>query len=275
MKTTALVALLAGLTTAGATLITAQQTPPPGGEAAAIRALRWRGIGPANPGGRISVVAGLPGNPDTFYVAGAAGGIIKTTNGGTTWTPLFDDQPVASIGAIAIAPSNENVLWVGTGEGDPRNSTSFGNGVYRSADGGRSWTHLGLADTERIKRIAVHPSNPELAYVCALGHAWGPNDQRGVFRTTDGGKTWQKVLYRNTTTGCSDIAIRRTRRRSMRGCTRTCAGRGASTAAAARRRSTNRSTAATRGRSSRAASPPKRWTGPAWPWRCPTRTSCT
>ncbi len=176
-------------------------------ENAALRNLRWRGIGPANPGGRITVIVGIPGKPDTFYLAGAAGGILKTTNGGTTVTPIFDDQPVASIGAIEIAPSNENILWVGTGEGDPRNSTSFGNGVYRSADAGRTWNYLGLEDTERIKRIAVHPTNPDVAYVCALGHAWGPNEQRGVFRTSDAGKTWAKVLYKNTTTGCSDLTM--------------------------------------------------------------------
>src|SRR4051812_7403887 len=172
-------------------------------ENAALKNLRWRSIGPANPGGRTTVVTGIPGKPDTFYVAGAAGGIIKTENGGTTWTPIFDNQPVASIGAITVAASNENVVWVGTGEGDPRNSTSFGNGVYRSTDAGRTFTHLGLDDSERIKRIAVHPTNPDVAYVCALGHAWGPNEERGVFRTADGGKTWAKILYKNSTTGCS------------------------------------------------------------------------
>ena len=207
-----------GIAVAGAgSAMRAQQAPQgPGSdwsmpanapENAALRSLRWRGIGPANPGGRIAVVAGIPGKPETFYVAGAAGGIIKTTNGGTTWTPIFDDQVVASIGAIAIAPSDENVLWVGTGEGDPRNSTSFGNGVYRSNDAGRTWSYLGLDDSERIKRIVVHPTDPNVAYVCALGHAWGPNEQRGVFKTTDGGKTWAKTLYKNTTTGCSDIAM--------------------------------------------------------------------
>ena len=176
-------------------------------ENAALRSLRWRNIGPANPGGRVTVVAGIPGKPELFYVAGAAGGIFKTTNGGVTFTPIFDDQPVASIGAIEIAASNENILWVGTGEGDPRNSTSFGNGVYRSTDAGRSWTHLGLDDTERIKRIAVSPQNPDIALVCALGHSWGPNEERGVFRTTDAGKTWQKVLYRNPDTGCSEVVM--------------------------------------------------------------------
>ncbi len=209
-----LLLLLVGLASTSASVVRAQQ-PAAGDwsmradapENAALRNLHWRGIGPANPGGRIAVVAGIPGKPETFYVAGAAGGIIKTVNGGTTWTPIFDDQPVASIGAIEIAASNENVIWVGTGEGDPRNSTSFGNGVYRSTDAGRTWTHLGLDDTERIKRIAVDPANPDVAYVCALGHAWGPNEERGVFRTTDAGRTWSKILYKNATTGCSDIAM--------------------------------------------------------------------
>ncbi len=190
-----LVILALGLGVAG---LAAQSTnqlslPPDTAENAALRTLRWRNIGPANPGGRVTVVAGLPGRPPV--------------NNGVTFAPVFDDQPVASIGAIEIAASNENVLWVGTGEGDPRNSTSFGNGVYRSSDAGRTWTHLGLDDTERIKRIAVHPQNPDVALVCALGHAWGPNEERGVFRTTDGGRTWQKVLYRNPDTGCSEIVM--------------------------------------------------------------------
>ena len=191
----------------GAQSSSALVMPTDSPENAALRALRWRNIGPANPGGRVTVVAGLPGKPETYYVAGAAGGIFKTTNNGVTFTPIFDNQPVASIGAIEIAASNENVIWVGTGEGDPRNSTSFGNGVYRSTDGGRTFTHLGLDDTERIKRIAVNPQNPDIALVCALGHSWGPNEERGVFRTTDGGKTWQKVLYRNQDTGCSEIVM--------------------------------------------------------------------
>ena len=191
------------LAQSGSAWVMPQDTP----ENAAIRSLRWRSIGPANPGGRIAVVAGIPGKPDTFYVAGAAGGIAKTINGGTTFNQIFDNQDVASIGAIEIANSDENVVWVGTGEGDPRNSTSFGNGVYRSTNGGQSWTHVGLTDSERIKRIAVDPQNPEIAYVCAVGHAWGPNDERGVFKTVDGGKNWRKVLYKNPSTGCSDIAM--------------------------------------------------------------------
>ena len=170
-RVVALLALCAGAATVVTHATSQSSQSPTSPEGAALASLRWRSIGPANPGGRITVVAGIPGKPDVFYVAGAAGGIIKTTNGGVTFNPIFDDQPVASIGEVAIAPSNENVIWVGTGEGDPRNSTSFGNGVYRSTNAGQSWTHVGLDDSERIKRIAVHPQNPDVAYVCALGHA--------------------------------------------------------------------------------------------------------
>ncbi|HJQ21861.1 MAG TPA: hypothetical protein VJ867_16070 [Gemmatimonadaceae bacterium] len=181
--------------------------PPVTSDADALRKLTWRSIGPANNAGRISVVVGVPGDVTTYYVAGAAGGIAKTTNGGTTFKQIFDKQDVASIGAIAIAPSDANVLYVGTGEGNPRNSASFGNGVYKSTDGGNSWTHLGLTDTDKIPRIVIDPRNPDIVYVCALGHEWGPNEERGLFKTTDGGKTWSKILYRNTLTGCSDVDI--------------------------------------------------------------------
>src|ERR1051325_993615 len=185
------------------------QSPPPSAspEAEAIRRLTWRSIGPANNAGRISVVAGVPGDVTTYYVAGAAGGIFKTTNGGTTFRAVFDGQNVLSIGAIAIAPSDPNVIYVGSGEGDPRNSTSFGDGVYKSLDGGNTWTHLGLEDTDRIKRIVIDSRNPDIAYACALGHAWGPNEERGIFKTVDGGKTWKKVLYKNPQTGCSDLDV--------------------------------------------------------------------
>ncbi|OGU03920.1 MAG: hypothetical protein A2W29_10360, partial [Gemmatimonadetes bacterium RBG_16_66_8] len=176
-------------------------------EAAALKSLEWRSIGPANMGGRVTVVTGIPGQPDTFYVAGADGGVFKTTNGGTTFAAQFTDQAVYSVGALVVAPSDHEVLWLGSGEGDPRNSASFGNGVYRSTDGGKTWTHLGLEGTERIKRLEVDPRNADVAYVCALGHAWAANDDRGVFKTTDGGKTWQKVLFLDRDTGCSDIAM--------------------------------------------------------------------
>jgi photosystem II stability/assembly factor-like uncharacterized protein len=179
----------------------------PSPEAAAVKRLAWRSIGPANPGGRVADIVGIPGNPAIFYVVPANAGIFKTVNGGTTFTQIFADDniAIASVGALAIAPSDSNVLWAGTGEGDPRNSTSYGDGVYRSTDGGETWTHLGLADTERIKRIRVHPDDPDTAYVCAMGHAWGPNAERGVFKTTDGGRNWSKVLFKNADTGCSDL----------------------------------------------------------------------
>ncbi len=176
-------------------------------EVALLAALNWRSIGPANMGGRTTVVVGVPGNRDTFYVAGADGGVHKTTNAGVTFEALFTDQAVYSVGALEIAPSDHNVLWLGSGEGDPRNSASFGNGVYRSTDAGKTWKYLGLDGTERIKRVAVDPRDPDAAYVCALGHAWGANEERGVFQTADGGKTWQKVLYLDKDTGCSDIAM--------------------------------------------------------------------
>ena len=169
--------------------------------------LEWRAIGPANMGGRVTDIDGIPGDPSIFYVSGADGGVFKTTNGGVTFDALFTKQRAYSVGALTVAPSDHNVLWLGSGEGDPRNSVGYGNGVYRSIDAGETWEHLGLDDTERIKRIVVHPNDPDVACVCALGHEWGPNEERGVFKTTDGGKTWKKVLYINEDTGCSDLAI--------------------------------------------------------------------
>ena len=172
-----------------------------------IKNLEWRAIGPANMGGRVTDIDGIPGDPTTFYVSGADGGVFKTTNGGVTFDALFTKQRAYSVGALSIAPSDHHVIWLGSGEGDPRNSVGYGNGVYRSIDGGDTWEHLGLDDTERIKRIVVHPNDPDIACVCALGHEWGPNEERGVFKTVDGGKNWKKVLYLDEDTGCSDLAI--------------------------------------------------------------------
>ncbi len=173
----------------------------------AIRNLPWRNIGPTAQTGRLSVVVGLPGDANTWYLGAAAGGVFKTTNNGVTWKALFDGQPNLSIGAIAIAPTDPNVIYVGTGEANPRNSASFGEGVFKSIDAGEHWTPIGLSDTEKISRIVVDPRNADAAYVCALGHAWGPNDERGVFKTTDGGRNWKKILYKNDLTGCSDLDI--------------------------------------------------------------------
>ena len=175
--------------------------------AKALKSMKWRAIGPANMGGRVTDIDGIPGDPTTYYVSGADGGIFKTTNGGVTFDAIFENERAYSIGTLTIAPSDHNILWVGTGEGDPRNSVGYGWGVYRSMDGGDTWTHLGLKETERIKRIVVDTNDPNIAYVCALGREWGPNEERGVFKTTDGGATWDKVLYIDEDTGCSDIAI--------------------------------------------------------------------
>jgi photosystem II stability/assembly factor-like uncharacterized protein len=167
--------------------------------------LEWRSIGPANMGGRTADVEGVPGDPSIVYVATASGGLWKTTNAGISWTPIFERQGTLSIGDIALAPGNPDVIWVGTGEANTRNSMSFGDGVYRSNDGGATWQHLGLRETERISRIILHPHNPDVAYVAAVGRAFGPNEERGVFMTVDGGKTWQKTLYIDRNHGAADL----------------------------------------------------------------------
>lgn len=189
----------------------ATTVPPPSltesPELAAISRLRWRSIGPANQAGRIPMVVGVPGNRSVFYVGSAAGGLMKTVNGGITFTHLFDAMDNASIGDLVMAPSNPNILYLGTGEGNPRNSASVGDGVYKSLDAGRTWRKVGLENTEKIPRMRVDPRNPDVVFVCALGRTWGPNEERGLFKTTDGGATWRKVLYRDPLTGCSDVDI--------------------------------------------------------------------
>ncbi len=172
-----------------------------------FRHIQWRDIGPANMMGRITDVEGVPGNSNLVYVGSASGGVWKTENGGVTWSSIFDDQPVASIGDIALEPGNPDVIYVGTGESNVRNSVSFGNGIYKSTDGGKTWGHLGLEDSERISRIVINPRNPRIVFVGALGRAFGPNRERGVFRSTDSGVTWQKVLYTDDRHGVADLDI--------------------------------------------------------------------
>lgn len=168
--------------------------------------LKWRLIGPFR-GGRAVAVAGVPGDSTTFYFGSVNGGIWKTTDAGIVWNPIFDGQPVGSIGALAVAPSNPDVIYAGTGESDIRSDLSSGNGVYKSVDAGRTWTHLGLEDTRQISRIVVDPKNAGIVYVGALGHAYGPNAERGVFKSVDGGTHWAKVLDQGVETGVSDLAI--------------------------------------------------------------------
>jgi photosystem II stability/assembly factor-like uncharacterized protein len=179
----------------------ASTTPSP------LEALQFRNLGPAIAGGRVTAVAGVPGHPNIYYVGTAAGGIFKTKDGGISWKPLFQHRAVSSVGAMALAPSNPNFVWVGTGEANIRNDIVTGRGVYFSPDGGNTWRFLGLGDAGQISSIVISPFNPDVVFVGVLGHAWGPNPERGVFRTTDGGKTWEKVLYVNPTTGVSDLAM--------------------------------------------------------------------
>lgn len=195
-----------------------------------LEGLAWRSIGPANMGGRVAALAFEPGNPKAFYVGYATGGVWKTTNNGTTFSPIFDDQATLCIGSIGVADAppdwpgwdededpvapedraekgRAKVVWVGTGEGNGRNSSSWGHGVYRSTDHGASWTHCGLADSHDIPALAVDPRDPDVCYVAALGHLWGPNETRGIYKTTDAGKTWDAALQVDHDTGACDVAI--------------------------------------------------------------------
>jgi photosystem II stability/assembly factor-like uncharacterized protein len=171
-----------------------------------VNGLKWRLIGPFR-GGRVVAVAGVPGDSTTFYFGAVNGGIWRTTDAGTVWTPIFDKQPAGSIGAIAVAPSDHKTIYIGTGESDIRSDLSSGNGVYKSIDGGSTWLHSGLEDTRQISRMVIDPQNPNVVYVGALGHAYGPNEQRGVYKSVDGGTRWTKVLDEGLDIGISDLAI--------------------------------------------------------------------
>jgi len=167
--------------------------------------MSYRHLGPV--GNRVSAVVGVPGDPNTYYFGAASGGVFKSTDGGVAWRPIFDDQEAQSIGALAIAPSDHNVIWAGTGEGFIRSNVSIGNGVYRSTDAGESWEHMGLEESGRIPKIVIHPTNPDIVYVAALGHLYGPQEERGVYRTMDGGQTWERVLFAGKEAGAVDIVM--------------------------------------------------------------------
>lgn len=172
-----------------------------------LKAMEPRNIGPAGMSGRVTAIDVVREKPDVMYVGTASGGMWKSTSGGVDWKPIFDDQPVHSIGAIDIYQKNPSIIWVGTGEGNPRNSASQGAGVYRSIDGGRSWEYMGLKETRTIHRVIVHPENPDIVYVGALGTPWGDTEERGLYKTTDGGKSWEKILYKNNRTGVADLVM--------------------------------------------------------------------
>jgi hypothetical protein len=168
--------------------------------------MNWRTIGPYR-GGRTRACAGVPNQPNVFYIGAVNGGVWKTDDFGRTWKPIFDEQPTGSIGAIAVAASDPNIVYVGSGEGLQRPDLSVGDGIYKSTDAGKTWIHLGLRDGQQIPQIAVDPRNPNRLFVAVLGHPYGPNPERGIFRSTDGGQTFQKVLYKDENTGGSDVEI--------------------------------------------------------------------
>ena len=172
-----------------------------------LKTFTWRSIGPASMGGRIDDIAVVESNPSTYYVGFATAGIWKTTNNGTTFTPVFDDQPVTSIGDLAIAPSNPDIIYAGTGEANNRQSSSFGAGVYKSTDAGKTWKYVGLKDTQSIARIVVHPKDPNIVYVAALGHLFGPNPERGLYKSADGGQTWTNTNFIDNDTGFTDLVM--------------------------------------------------------------------
>jgi photosystem II stability/assembly factor-like uncharacterized protein len=194
VRTTLLAALLAAI------------APAASYDANLFAEMRWRMVGPHR-GGRTRACAGVPSQPNVFYIGAVNGGVWKTNDYGRTWNPIFDDQPTGSIGAIAVAPSDANIIYVGSGEGLQRPDLSIGDGIYKSIDAGKTWTHLGLRDGQQIPQIAVDPRNPNRLFVAVLGHPYAANEERGIFRSTDGGQTFQKVLYKDENTGGSDVEL--------------------------------------------------------------------
>ena len=183
-------------------LVQAQQL-----DLANFKNLTIRNVGPANMSGRITAIDAVHNNPNIIYLGAASGGVWKSENGGSAWKPVFDDQPTQNIGAVAIQQDNPSVVWVGTGEGNPRNSMNLGMGIFKSLDGGLTWSHLGLEATKTIHRIIIHPTNPDIVYVGAMGDPFKPDENRGLYQTTDGGATWEKMLYTDKQSGIADLVM--------------------------------------------------------------------
>src|ERR1035438_8076671 len=176
-------------------------------DASVFSSLQWRSIGPLR-GGRSITSAGSPSRPNEYYFGATGGGLWKTTDGGLTWRPVTDGQlKSSSVGAVAVSSSNADVVYIGMGETELRGNVMQGDGVYKSTDAGKTWKNVGLGDTQAISRIRVHPTNPDIVYVSALGHPYGANAERGVFRSKDGGATWQKILFRNDRSGAVDLTL--------------------------------------------------------------------
>src|SRR5213595_994493 len=194
-----LVICIVALAVLAGTAVIAQQFNPD-----LFKSLHWRSIGPFR-GGRVRALAGVPAQPNVFYMAQVNGGVWKTDDYGRTWNPIFDDQPTGSVGSIAVAPSDPNVIYVGSGEGLQRPDLSVGDGIYKSSDAGKTWKHLGLRDGQQIPQIAVDPRNANVILVAVAGHPYGPNPERGIFRSTDGGQTFEKVLYKDENVGGADV----------------------------------------------------------------------
>lgn len=190
----------------GLTCLSSGTLPAQPFDQALFSEMRWRCIGPSR-GGRTVAISGVPGQPNVFYLAAVNGGVWKTTDSGQEWTPIFDGQPTGSVGAIAVAPSDPKIIYVGSGEGLQRPDLAVGDGIYKSVDAGQTWKHLGLRDGQQIANILVDPTDPNLVFAAVLGHPYGPNAERGVFRSRDGGQTWQRVLYRDENTGAADLAF--------------------------------------------------------------------
>lgn len=202
VKRSVLVLFVTAMAVSAANLLPAEKI-----DTSKLEALKPRSIGPAAMSGRVTAVTTAPDNDEVIYAGSASGGLWRSNDGGVTWSPIFDDQGSSSIGAVAVDPLNPDVIWVGTGEGNPRNSQSVGDGIYKSIDAGRTWKRLGLEQSEHIHRILVHPHNPDVVYVAALGPTWSDGEQRGVFKTVNGGQSWEKVLYVDERTGAADLVM--------------------------------------------------------------------